>query len=228
MAILSSKKEALFVANRIIIAFQTEGLEAAVDETHQLYLTKKVKFPVLEAVAHYLSAHLPIELHIAFCKRIMALHTIGGNVMVGILLQKQLADDRHSTLTTAADWIIQQEVWYSCDIIGERVWGEALVRTPQQMLVFLKAIPLTANPWIIRLIGITGHYGVKRGLDKANCEILFQVLLLHQHHKAVIIKKTIAWAAKTIKRYHPEIPGHYQKQWGKANGGSVWFASALK
>jgi 3-methyladenine DNA glycosylase AlkD len=228
MAIIHSKKEAVNLCLPFVTCYHDYGLKEAVEVLQQQLLVKKVKFPALEAAAHFIASQIPSSEQLFLCEQIMNLHTIGGNVIVGILLQKRLEQSLFETLKIAAQFIIKESVWYACDIIGERVWGVALLTYPNEVLPFLATIKPTDDIWLVRLIGIAGHYAIKKGLSFEADEVLFQLILNHQNHKSILVKKAIAWSAKTTKRCHPGIPIHYQHLWGKQNGGSVWFASALK
>ncbi|MBO9702161.1 MAG: hypothetical protein J7604_18270 [Sporocytophaga sp.] len=143
-------------------ALDAEGFNAFLSEVYQRLLFPKIKFPLLEYCATEISQRLEEKDHIEFCSGISKLKTIGGNVLIGIMLQKRLSVNFIQSMEKAAEYIEQGEEWYVTDIIGERVYGIALLRYNTEALSFLYQLSNNASPFVVRSIGPGAHYASKK------------------------------------------------------------------
>jgi hypothetical protein len=191
-------------------------------------LLKKVKFPLLEIAAKQLSIILPVESQIEFLKEMISLKTIGGNVIAGIILQSRLPKHFNESFEYAVDYICFGDEWYVCDIIGERVFGYALLTQPEKTIPVLNKFKKHNNEWIIRSIGVATHYAVKKGLKKKYVEQMFNILLSMSHTTKFHIKKGVGWAVKTIAKFHPEIVDKYSENIKNDETIKQWFKTKIK
>jgi len=191
-------------------------------------LVHKIKFPLLEYAAVLVEQSLSNEQIYASCKQVHRLNTIGGNVIIGKLLQSQIEWDLDRAFKQAAKFMQEGQLWYVSDIIGERVWGYGLLNQPESSLEQLKVYSLHYSPWVVRGIGAGTHYAVKKGLSQTWSEQAFKLLLTQALRKEHPIKTGIGWAAKTIARYHPDIIKSYHHQCNDPKQCGRWFTSKIE
>ena len=84
--------------------------------------------------------------------------------MLGIILQKKLTQDMDTSFQKAAAYIESGAEWYVTDIIGERVFGVALLTQFNVSLKKLKVLSKHPCNWVVRAIGPGAHYAIKKGL----------------------------------------------------------------
>jgi 3-methyladenine DNA glycosylase AlkD len=205
MKVITSKAEVKKLIEPCILNYIDGDDDAFVKNIHTALLQKKIKFPLLEYAAKEIWTAIPEKEHISITKRIMDLNEIGGNTIVGMMLQLRLPKHFKQSISKSTEYIIQGDQWYVCDIIGERVLGYALLTEPEETIPFLKKFAVHSDKWIVRSIGVATHYAVKKGLKKKYAAQLFQLLLSLSHTTDFHTKKGIGWAAKTISKFHPDI-----------------------
>lgn len=203
------------------------GLSHFVDAVQTAILQKKIRFPLLEHTADVIEQSIPEKEHISFLDKIIATRELGSYVFAGKILQNRLPLHFQQSIDKAAGYIIDGNEWYVCDIIGERVMGHALLTMPQQTLPLLRGFASNDNKWIVRCIGVAGHYAVKKGLKKVYVDELFQLLLSLAGNTEFHTKKGIGWAAKTCSKFHPEIIERYRPQID-ADTTCQWFRTKVK
>ncbi len=223
MKIITSKAEVKKLITPVITNYSNGNNNAFVKEIHKALLTKKIKFPLLEYAAKEIWQAIPGKEQIDITDKIIQLHEIGGNTIAGMLLQLHLAKYFKRSVSKAADYIIAGDQWYVCDIIGERVFGFALLTYPEKTIPVLKKFTKHPDKWIVRSIGVATHYAIKKGLKKKYAAEMFEVLLSLSNTTDFHTKKGIGWAAKTIAKFHPDIIAKHKieieqgdvKQWFK-------------
>lgn len=226
MEIITSKA----TVNKLIadvVPVHNIGLNNFVAAIQSSVLHKKIRFPLLEHVADTIFKTLPDKEHIPFLDKTILLNELGGNVLAGKILQNRLPQYFNQSIDKAVEYIITGNEWYVCDIIGERVLGHALLAIPQQTLPVLKGFATHDNKWIVRSIGVAGHYAVKKGLKKEYVDELFVLLLSLSDTKDFHTKKGIGWAAKTCAKFHPEIIEQYRDRID-ADSTRQWFRTKIK
>ncbi len=186
-------------------AYEASDLTAFTLQLHHQLLEKKVKFPLLEYAAIEIFSFLDESLHIPVCDAISHHKTIGGNVILGILLKQRLPEHFEESLAKATEYIVAGKEWYVSDIIGERVLGNAILQFPEKALPALWHLSKHPINWPVRAIGAGSHLATKRGLEKAIARPLFQLLLHLGDHKDYQVRRGIGWAAKTMAKFHPDI-----------------------
>lgn len=205
-----------------------ESTQALTDYLHRHLLLHKVKFPLLEYAATLVEQGLNQKQVYTSCAQIHRLNTIGGNVIIGKMLQLQINHDLNSAFKEAAQFMQEGQLWYVSDIIGERVWGFGLLNQPESSIAQLKEFSLHPSTWVVRGIGAGTHYAVKKGLPQSWSEQAFKLLLTLAQRKEHPIKTGIGWAAKTVARYHPEIVNTYQNLWNDPKQCGRWFTSKIE
>lgn len=211
--------------------FQTFGknnLDAFFKALHKHILHHKVKFLLLELVAEQIFEQLPEETHIPLCEHISKGQTEGGNVIIGKLLQLRLPTNYVESVEKAAAYINSGSEWYVADIIGERVFGVALLSVPEKALTTLSKLRNHRNPLVIRSIGAGAHYAIKKGLSSTYAEKVFQLLLSMATSKDGEMKTGIGWAAKTTAKFHPSIIQKYRTEIDDPNQTGQWFRTKVQ
>jgi len=203
-------------------------LQEQIAYIHKTVLKKKVKFPLLEYFTKELSLIIPKQKQIAFINGVVALDEIGSYTIAGKFLQFRLAENMPQTFKKAEEYIIQADKWYACDIIGERVFGFALLKFPGKTMPLLNKLSKHNDKWMVRTIGVAGHYAIKKGLDKKNAEILFKLLLSLSDTTNFHTKKGIGWAAKTTAKFHPDIIKKFEKEIYSDPEVKQWFKTKIK
>jgi len=227
MKIITSKTE----INLLIEKFNSgdkKSPSAITAEIEHLFLNKKIKFPLLEYVSKKLHIILPQEIQLKVCDKIIDLHTIGGNVITGIILQLRLKTHFKESHAKAIEYIITGNQWYVCDIIGERVMGYSLLTQPEKTIPLLKKNAKHPDKWIVRSVGVATHYAVKKGLKREYALQMFELLLTCSNTTDFHTKKGIGWAAKTIAKFHPDIIGIHKNEIETNPEIKQWFKTKIK
>ncbi|NER12416.1 DNA alkylation repair protein [Leptobacterium flavescens] len=229
MRIITRKGEITEEVRKCFQAYnENNSLQCCVDTLNSYLLQHKVKFPLLEFCGTTFFENLPEDQQIPFCDQIAALGTIGGNVIIGIILQKRLPNHFEESIEKATEYIIQGAEWYVCDIIGERVFGYSLLNEPYRTLLELKRLSVHENNWVVRSLGPACHYAIKKGLGKEEVKPVFEILLSMANRKDQQIRQGIGWAAKTTAKFHPDIIETYQKEIQNKRVVSSWFRTKVR
>lgn len=222
---LTRKPQISSVMKDCVKIYRERGVDAFSDCLHAQLLTSKVRFPLLEYAAELIHELIPEEEHLPICDRVSAGQSIGGNVIIGKLLQLHLPERLEPTLQKSADYIAQGTEWYVSDIIGERVIGHALLQDSDTTLRVLRSWTSHPSNLVVRSIGAGVHLSLKRGLGRAEAEQAFGLLLSLSSTKDYQVKRGIGWAAKTTARYHPEIIEQHRLAIDEAG---QWFRTKVK
>ena len=225
---ITKKGEVNLAVQTSFEAYKNQGLEGCIATINNTLLTNKVKFPLLEFAAHSLFENIPDKEQIELCNQIANLQTEGGNVLLGIILQNRLANHFDQSFQKAAEYIAQGEIWYVCDIIGERVFGFALLTQPEKTLPEFQKLAKHPAHWVVRAMGAGGHYAIKKGLQAQYAQNLFKLLLSLANSSEKEIRQGIGWAAKTTAKFHPEIIGNFQKEIQDETNVANWFRRKIK
>jgi len=194
----------------------------------QEVLLKKIRFPLLERCASLLFEAIPSNKQIDLCDAIAALKTMGGNVLIGIILQKRLPDHFDESMAKCREYIALGAEWYVCDIIGERVYGVSLLQNPASTLQILRELASDDDQWVARSIGPGCHYAIKKGLPKADVVSVFELLLSMARVKNKEVKQGVGWAAKTTAKFHPDIIARYRAQIDDTTQTGQWFRTKVR
>lgn len=231
MQVINSKKQiALIAAQLQQLNLSWSSLECT-SFIHTHILKKKIRFPALEHFAVTVFPFIPKKERGAFLQNIINLDEIGSYAIAGKFLQLQFIENIKqipSSFKLAEKFIIQGDKWYVCDIIGERVFGYALLKFSENTFPYLKKFKSAKNNWVTRSIGVATHYATKKGLDKQHAENMFVLLLSLSASTDFHIKKGIGWGAKTIAKFHPAIIKKYDKEIYQNEDVRTWFKPKIK
>lgn len=208
--------------------FDATNMSLFIDTIHGRILLQKVKFPLLEYCAEELYKLLPSETHIPFCDAIEQLKTEGGNVILGKILQLRLLQHFNQSLEKATEYISRADIWYVCDIIGERVFGYALLNYPNKMLPEYKQLSSHSSKWVVRALGAGGHYAIKKSLAKEDVQPLFEMLLTMANTDDKEVRQGVGWAAKTTAKFHPDLITLFQTEIENKNKVANWFRKKIE
>lgn len=226
MYIITRKPEICERVDKCVAIYKKNGLECFASAIHQQILVEKVKFPLLEYAARELFEFIPSEKQIALCDAIEAFNTVGGNVILGIILQLRLHENLEESFQKAAQYISNSEEWYVSDLIGERVFGFALLSYSEKALSLLRSYANHENNMVQRSTGAGMHYAIKKGLRKEFTKPVFELLLSKSSIKDYQAKRGIGWAAKTMSKFHPEMVSEYAEQIADKTTGR-WFQTKV-
>jgi hypothetical protein len=133
---------------------------------------------------------------------------MGSWPVIGSVLGQSLSAGMEEPLVLAGDFVTCAGLWYVCDILGERVAGQALVRDQARGMELLAPWRSDACPWVRRAVGVAGHYWVKRcarSAPAAAVSALLDYLSPMRAERNSDAAKGIGWALKTMGRHRPEV-----------------------
>lgn len=211
-----------------LTSFEDGDLTDFVSEFKNRLLDQKVKFPLLEYCGSEIYDKIAKKNHIELCDMIESLKTEGGNVVIGIILQNRLSDYFRQSTEKAVEYISKADEWYVPDIIGERVFGWALLHQPENALQFYRKLIFHDNKWVVRSLGAGTHNAVKNELGKHIVKELFPILMTHSDSTDHQIKRGIGWAAKTIAKFHPDIIREFKSEIDNKEQTGRWFQSKVE
>lgn len=227
MKIITKKSEIKTLLQKCLAAYDSDGPSKCLSELNSLILSNKVKFPLLEYCAEQFYLYLPKSEHIQFCDEVQSLKTEGGNVILGIMLQKRWEDGYAESIDKAVEYIADADMWYVCDIIGERVFGHALLSQPELTISEIKRLSNHPSNWVIRSLGAGIHYAIKKGLAKKHVKTTFKILLSMANTTDKEIRQGVGWAAKTTAKFHPELIEHFQGAIDDPYKVANWFRTKI-
>ncbi|WP_299442919.1 DNA alkylation repair protein [uncultured Aquimarina sp.] len=227
MRVITRKSEVKEHLIECLDAYFSAGLSSCIHEFHNRLLTQKVKFPLLEYCGGVFYDRISKNEHIAFCDQIQSLKTEGGNVILGIILQKRLTTHFNESLQKATEYIADADIWYVCDIIGERVFGFSLLTAPDKTIPEIQKLSKHPANWVIRSLGAGIHYSIKKGLEQDYVNIIFNLLLSLANNSDKEIRQGIGWAAKTTAKFHPNIIENYKTEINDSKKVANWFRTKI-
>lgn len=227
MRVITRKSEIRTLLRECIQAYHANGVSACLTALENQILNKKIKFPLLEFCAHELYQEVKQEEQIELCDKIERLKTEGGNVLLGIILQNRLNNHFKPSIDKATEYISQADIWYVCDIIGERVYGYSLLSNPQRTILQIKKLSKHSANWVVRALGAGIHYAIKKGLNKEKVALVFPILLSLANAKDKEIRQGIGWAAKTTAKFHPDIIEQFEKEIQNKGQVANWFRTKI-
>lgn len=228
MRLITKKSEIKELLESCFAIYNQNGLDSFVNIIHSEILANKVKFPILEYCGEAIYNTLPENQHIVFCDHIQQLKTEGGNVLLGIILQKRLESHFTQSIDKATEYIADADIWYVCDIIGERVFGYSLLNSPEKTIPEIKRLSNHKTNWVIRSLGAGTHYAIKKGLKEEHVKTMFEILLSMANTKDKEIRQGVGWASKTTAKFHPDIIKFYQKDIQNTELVANWFRKKIE
>ena len=227
MQIITQKSDIKELISECTRAYDLSGIAACSKELESQILSKKVKFPLLEFCGNELYQKIKIEEQIDLCDKIERLKKEGGNVILGIILKKRLDINFEQSIDKATEYISKADMWYVCDIIGERVYGYSLLKNPDKTIPHIKILSNHSTNWVVRALGAGIHYAIKKGLNKYNVELIFPILLSMANTRDKEIKQGVGWAAKTTAKFHHKIIEQFDKEIQDQDNVANWFRTKI-
>ena len=86
-------------------------------------------------------------------------------------------DHFQEAINKATEYTSKADIWYVCDIIGERVFGFALLHYLNKTIPEITRLSNHSNNYIIRSLGAGVHNAVRKGLDKQHVTTVFLILI---------------------------------------------------
>ncbi len=226
--IITRKSQVTPLLEACLNSFENQDSVALIKQIDYQILSKKVKFPLLEFCAITLFESTPNHVQLDLCRKIGDLNREGGNVLIGKILQLRLEQNFESSLNEAVYHIAKGKEWYVSDLIGERVFGVALLTQPILCFPFLNQLTNHTSNWVVRSIGSGTHYAIKKGLDYNSSKDMFHILLKLSNTRDYQIKRGIGWAAKTCAKFHPQIIYDLEEKLKDDPSIGTWFKTKVK
>jgi hypothetical protein len=151
-----------------------------------------------------------------FLRRIAADRSEGGWVVIGGALGRQLDRDPTGAFARCRSYVVEADVWYGADILGERVPGPALVADLQPALALLAPWREDANRWVRRSVGVAAHFWAKRSrgaaaqADQAHALLAFLAPMFEEWEMDAV--KGVGWGLKTLGRHYPDLVADWLAQ----------------
>lgn len=208
--------------------YHSGNLHAFYQSIHKTILQQKIKFPALEHASVILDEVIADGDKKQLIQALIDFDEIGSYVIAGKMLQISLNKNLPEAIESAGNYMIQGDVWYACDIIGERVMGHALLTMPDKTIPILHKLSNADNKWLVRSVGVATHYATKKGLSKVDVEKMFGILFLLSGSTEFHTKTGIGWGAKTVAKFHPDIIRKYQLEVESSPKTKQWFKTKIK
>jgi len=203
--ILSGAKEARKFGCEIAEEINKENISFAY-KTISVYLDDKNPFRLLDLVGEALKNCSRSRLY-PFLDMIAEARSEGGWVVIASTLRSLSEDSTHNIFIICREYINQADVWYACDIFGERVPGPALLSDFDQTLKHLSSWRYDSNPWIRRSVGVAVHFWAKRTKGEEphqnNAGIILDFISPLFEENDIRAAKGVGWGLKTMGRYYP-------------------------
>ncbi len=200
-------KDARELGQRIATLVQSEQMTEAYGLLAPV-LAERTPFRLLGLIGEGVGAGPPQAVNV-FLEHIAAAKTEGGWVIIGSALGEQLQRDLSGAFARCRVFIINADVWYAADILGERVAGPALVADFQTSLELLAPWREDANRWVRRTVGVAVHFWSKRSRGAAEHVVRAEALLAFLEPTFeewdIDAVKGIGWGLKTLGKYYPHL-----------------------
>jgi hypothetical protein len=199
--------EARTTGELLALQISNGDIDAALTLLNPIFVDR-TPFSALNTIGGSL-ADCPLDNIYTFLNRLAVEKYMGGWVVIGSALGAQLDRDFNGALTHCKRYIIDADVWYGSDILGERVPGPALLYNFEAAINHLLIWCNDSNRWVRRAVGVSAHFWAKktRGSDQhARTAIeLLNFLTPMFSEWELDTAKGIGWGLKTLGRYYPDI-----------------------
>ena len=204
-----SRKEIETVAEKVVNSTMLGDHEAVLQALRPI-LDRRCPFAKLDMLGKYIgrkgAESGELSKVIEAFDSIVDYNAMGGYVIVGQALIWFLPHRFEQVMEKSREYIIKGNVWYVCDIIGERSLGHALISEFDKTLVWLEKFIKDKNKWVKRSVGVSIHFFSKRVPDEPEkTEKLLTLVEPYIEEKQIDFVKGIGWGLKTMGRYHPDI-----------------------
>jgi 3-methyladenine DNA glycosylase AlkD len=171
-------------------------------------LAARTPFRILGRIGEILGAD-SLQTLDSFLERVAAGKMEGGWVVIGAALGAQLDRDLDGALARCRAFIIDADVWYATDILGERVPGPALLLDLVATLAGLTPWRDDCNRWVRRTVGVAVHFWAKRSdgdtAQESDAAVLLAFLEPLFSESDMDAVKGVGWGLKTLGRYYPVL-----------------------
>jgi hypothetical protein len=184
------------------------------DELQQAYallapvLAQRTPFPMLDRIGRIVGRGDLAPAN-AFLERVASERTMGGWVVIGSALGQQLDRDIAGAFERSRRYVVAGDVWYSTDILGERVPGPALVADFEPALQLLRPLRGYENRWVRRAVGVAVHFWAKRSRGAEDltgqAAALLELLEPMFEEWEMDAVKGVGWGIKTLGKHYPEL-----------------------
>lgn len=171
-------------------------------------LGAKVPFPLLDEIGKLLgeAGKSEKQKYFGVIDEIVAADKMGGYVIVGQALAQFLEKQPEKSLNKAKEVVIKGKTWYVCDIVGEQVFGQALVSYFESAVLVLQKMTSLEAQEVRRSIGVGVHFFAKRRPnDTEKMKRLLSMLSALVEDRRVFVVKGVGWGLKTIGKHQPEL-----------------------
>ena len=204
-------KWARSTAEKLVEAVESDNKELFWDVLNPV-LDSKVPFPYLDEMGKILGTKGKQDHQRYFDEfdEIIEANKMGGYVIVGQALAQLLETQLKPSIYKAKEAVIKGKTWYVCDIIGERVFGQALVDHFEPAFRVIQKMTSTQEQEVKRSIGVGVHFFAKRRpKDVDRMKHLLSMLTVMVEDKRVFVVKGVGWGLKTIGRHQPKLIEDY-------------------
>jgi len=172
-------------------------------------LLQPVHFVYLDRIGRKIGV-VDCDTLVPFLDQIAAGKYEGGWVVIGSALCQKLASNRVDVFALCRQYILAGDIWYTTDILGERIPGPSLLDDFRASLGLLSSWRFDPNDWIRRCVGVAGHFFAKRAHGRPEFTERIQDLLVFlepmlEEQKTIAIRGGVGWALKTTGRYYPAV-----------------------
>ncbi len=195
---------------------------------HKEILLKRAKPTILEYTTRELFSAIPERVQIAVCDKINNLNEMGGSVVTGIELQMRLGEHFEESIAKSIEYVKNGNEWFHCDHIAERVLGHALLTEPERTMPLFRKMISDEDKWVVRMVGVAGHYAVKNGLKRPFVRALFDLLLDHSDNEEFHVRRGLGRAAKTTAKCHPDIAAKHLERHELGQNVGNWFRTNVE
>jgi 3-methyladenine DNA glycosylase AlkD len=200
-------REAQALGRQIASSLQNNHLQDAYS-TLAPTLAERTPFAMLRRIGAEIG-DCPTPKLDGFLDRISKDRTEGGWVVIAGILATRLDQDLSGSLARGRRYIIEANIWYAADTIGEWVVGQALVSHFHPTLTQITLWQSDPNHWVRRALGTSVHFWTKRSKGDVGlspqAESLLELLEPLFEERDMAALKGIAWGLKTLGRYYPEL-----------------------
>ena len=199
--------QANIVGDELATLIQSGDLDGACKRIDPI-LNRKIPFSSLNRIGAIIG-RCSLEQVNSFLARIAGDKTMGAWVVIGSALGEQLDRDFSGAFNRSREYIVVGDVWYSTDIIAERVPGLGLVHDFYGGISNLTNWIDDPNHWVRRAVGVSLHYWAKRSKGNAQyarfAEELLAFITPMFSEWNIDAVKGIGWGIKTLGKYYPQL-----------------------
>jgi hypothetical protein len=178
-------------------------------------LAERTPFRLLDRAGQVVGAG-PLPETMPFLDRIAGQRTEGGWVVIASALGQQLGRDQEGAFARCRAFVVEGQVWYATDILGERVPGPALVADLEPTLELIAPWREDEDRWVRRAVGVAVHFWAKRshGAPELSRQAggLLDFLEPMFEEWELDAAKGVGWGLKTLGRHYPDLVAGWLEQ----------------